>query len=318
MSYIPAGRPEGGLRDIWVSGKVGDSRARCLATSLHQKGHEVTLIGVKKSSEAPLASWGEAMESRQQSARCDVVSETGSAAFMPSCAWMEDPAVLLYIRHDVLLAANDVLALHGDREARAPRKRALNGISRKLGLKSAGAHSKPQAIVAGRSITDTTQPKGREEDKKAAVQDTSQGNVEEPYILEVLPCNEHSLIRIECQSPVSRCPCQIYHKVFGPSHKQWKMMKDMLNILVRDQKMETSLARAKELQQYAEEIVFLAKKNSPYHDGLVESMLTSPEARRILYERMLPRYQDRHFHFSRVLNQWRYRERDTTPMAIIE
>ncbi|CAE7413627.1 rplQ [Symbiodinium microadriaticum] len=111
---------------------------------------------------------------------------------------------------------------------------------------------------------------------------------------------------------------RIYHKVFGPSHKQWKMMKDMLNILVRDQKMETSLARAKELQQYAEEIVFLAKKNSPYHDGLVESMLTSPEARRILYERMLPRYQDRHFHFSRVLNQWRYRERDTTPMAIIE
>eukprot|EP00439_Symbiodinium_sp_Y106_P047560 s3866_g6.t1 len=111
---------------------------------------------------------------------------------------------------------------------------------------------------------------------------------------------------------------RVYHKVFGPSHKQWKMMKDMLNILVRDQKMETSLARAKELQQYAEEIVFLAKKNSPYHDGLVESMLTSPEARRILYERMLPRYQDRHFHFSRVLNQWRYRERDTTPMAIIE
>ncbi|CAE7521692.1 unnamed protein product [Symbiodinium pilosum] len=59
MSYIPAGRPEGGLRDIWVSGKVGDSRARCLATSLHQKGHEVTLIGVKKASEAPIASWGE-------------------------------------------------------------------------------------------------------------------------------------------------------------------------------------------------------------------------------------------------------------------
>ncbi|CAK9085516.1 unnamed protein product [Durusdinium trenchii] len=111
---------------------------------------------------------------------------------------------------------------------------------------------------------------------------------------------------------------RIYHKVFGPSHQQWKWVKDMLNLLILNQRLETSLPRAKELQQYAEEIVFLAKKNSPYHDGLVESMLTSPEARRILYERMLPRYKDRHFHVSRVVNLFTYRQRDTTPMAILE
>lgn len=92
----------------------------------------------------------------------------------------------------------------------------------------------------------------------------------------------------------------------------------MLNVLILNQRLETSLARAKELQQYAEEIVFLAKKNTVYHDGLVESMLTSPEARQILYERMLPRYKDRHFHFSRVVNLWKYRQRDTTPLAVLE
>mmetsp|Transcript_7298 Transcript_7298/g.12656 ORF Transcript_7298/g.12656 Transcript_7298/m.12656 type:complete len:87 (+) Transcript_7298:54-314(+) len=59
MSYIPAGRPEGGLRDIWVSGKVGTPYARCLATSLHQKGHEVTLVDVKKGGDAPVKAWGE-------------------------------------------------------------------------------------------------------------------------------------------------------------------------------------------------------------------------------------------------------------------
>ncbi|CAJ1354615.1 unnamed protein product, partial [Effrenium voratum] len=111
---------------------------------------------------------------------------------------------------------------------------------------------------------------------------------------------------------------RVYHKVFGPSHQQWQWVKDMLNILIKEQRLQMSLPRAKELQQYAEEIIFLAKKNSPYHDGLVESMLTSAEARRILYERMLPRYQDRHFHFSRVVNLWRYRQRDTTPLAILE
>jgi len=95
-------------------------------------------------------------------------------------------------------------------------------------------------------------------------------------------------------------------------------MKDMLNGLIKEQHLETTLPKAKELQQYAEEIVFLAKKNTPYHDGLVESMLTSSEARHILYERMVPRYQDRHFHVTRIVNKFMYRERDTASMAVIE
>eukprot|EP00930_Biecheleria_cincta_P051885 TRINITY_DN370_c0_g1_i1.p1 TRINITY_DN370_c0_g1~~TRINITY_DN370_c0_g1_i1.p1 ORF type:complete len:214 (-),score=35.95 TRINITY_DN370_c0_g1_i1:45-686(-) len=111
---------------------------------------------------------------------------------------------------------------------------------------------------------------------------------------------------------------RVYHKVFAPSHQQWGMMKDMLNDMIKEQRLETTLPKAKELQQYAEEVVFLAKKNTPYHDGLVESMLRSPEARQILYERMVPRYQDRNFHFTRIVNKFMYRERDTAPMAIIE
>jgi len=109
-----------------------------------------------------------------------------------------------------------------------------------------------------------------------------------------------------------------YWRKFVPQTKQWQMMKDLLNRLVKEQRLELTLPKAKELQQYAEEIVFLAKKNTPYHDGLVESMLTSPEARQLLYERMVPRYQDRHFHFTRVMNTWRYRERDTAQTGVIE
>eukprot|EP00434_Breviolum_minutum_P020002 symbB.v1.2.017645.t1/scaffold1373.1/size231899/10 len=59
MSYCPSGPPESRHRDIWISGKVGGTHTRCLATSLHQKGYEVTLVDVKASSETPLASWGE-------------------------------------------------------------------------------------------------------------------------------------------------------------------------------------------------------------------------------------------------------------------
>ena len=53
---------------------------------------------------------------------------------------------------------------------------------------------------------------------------------------------------------------RVYHRVFGPSHQQWKWVKDMLNILIINQRLETSLARAKELQQYAEEIVFFGQE----------------------------------------------------------
>mmetsp|Transcript_35448 Transcript_35448/g.53308 ORF Transcript_35448/g.53308 Transcript_35448/m.53308 type:complete len:210 (+) Transcript_35448:165-794(+) len=111
---------------------------------------------------------------------------------------------------------------------------------------------------------------------------------------------------------------RVYFRKLMPAHKQWDLMKNMLNDLVKEQRIETTMPKAKELQQYAEEIVFLAKKNTPYHDGLVESILTSPEARSILYERMVPRYADRHFHYTRIVNEWRYRWRDAAPMAMIE
>ncbi|CAE8622812.1 unnamed protein product, partial [Polarella glacialis] len=70
MPYVPAGAPESEFRDIWISGRVGDSRSRCLATSLHQKGHEVTLVDVKQSSEIPVAAWGQvAVEQPRKSGR---------------------------------------------------------------------------------------------------------------------------------------------------------------------------------------------------------------------------------------------------------
>lgn len=75
---------------------------------------------------------------------------------------------------------------------------------------------------------------------------------------------------------------------------------------------------ARELQQYAEEVVYLAKKNTVHHNGLVESMLTSAPARQILYEKMVPRYKDRPFYFTRVVNKWELRERDAAKLGFLE
>lgn len=101
-------------------------------------------------------------------------------------------------------------------------------------------------------------------------------------------------------------------------HHRWDMIKNMLDALVRNGRIETSLPKAKELQQYAEEMVYYAKKDDERSDLIVESMLRSAKARRLLYERIVPRYAFRPFHVTRVVNQWRFRLRDAQPRAWIE
>jgi hypothetical protein len=110
-------------------------------------------------------------------------------------------------------------------------------------------------------------------------------------------------------------------------------MKSLLNRLLINQRIgPISLIYAKELQQYAEEVVFLARKcahdPTPRYNFLVESMLKSAEAREVLYEHLVPRYgevaavrgsgvQGSQL-VTRVVNAWTFRERDTTPTGFIE
>lgn len=102
------------------------------------------------------------------------------------------------------------------------------------------------------------------------------------------------------------------------AHHQWDATKTQLDQLIRFGRLETTIAKAKELQQYAEEIVVFAKKDTPEADLVVESMLRTPAARRKLYEELVPRYAQRSFYVTRVVNQFRFRLRDSAPMAFIE
>ncbi|GBE60311.1 ribosomal protein L17 [Babesia ovata] len=111
---------------------------------------------------------------------------------------------------------------------------------------------------------------------------------------------------------------RVFRKFRGQPPKRFDWLKNHLDRLLRLGRIELTLPRAKELQQYAEEVVFHAKKDTPESDLLVESMLRSPEARQKLYERYVPLYADRPFFFTRVVNQWRLRFTDAAPMAYLE
>lgn len=120
--------------------------------------------------------------------------------------------------------------------------------------------------------------------------------------------------------------------------------------MIKCGKIKSTLARCKEFQEYAEELIYLAKKgkdikHTVFHrfdntfsfiipsdsmlilivksDDLisqrqVESIIRTPRARQILYEELLPRYADRHYHFTRVVNLWYLRAVDHAHMGILE
>lgn len=105
---------------------------------------------------------------------------------------------------------------------------------------------------------------------------------------------------------------------FGPPVKQWEDTKRHLDHLIVEQKFTGPLLRMKELQQYAEEIVHHARKNTSVSNSIVESMLVSAEARQVLYEKLVPRYLERPSMFTRIVNLWHRRETDSTRIGFIE
>ncbi|EKX73743.1 60S ribosomal protein L17, putative [Theileria equi strain WA] len=111
---------------------------------------------------------------------------------------------------------------------------------------------------------------------------------------------------------------RIFRKFRGQPPKTYDLIRNQIDRLLREGRIELTLPRAKELQQYAEEIIFHAKRDCRESDLIVESVLRTPESRSLLYEKYVPLYKDRRFFFTRVVNQWRLRFRDSAPMAYLE
>ncbi|PHJ19724.1 ribosomal protein l17 [Cystoisospora suis] len=109
-----------------------------------------------------------------------------------------------------------------------------------------------------------------------------------------------------------------FRRLRGQPHHQWNTLKTQLDQLVRSDRLELTLPRARELQQYAEELIHFAKQNTPESSLITESLIVTPAARRKLYHELCPLYANRPFFYTRVVNQHRLRMRDAAPMAYLE
>jgi large subunit ribosomal protein L17 len=94
-------------------------------------------------------------------------------------------------------------------------------------------------------------------------------------------------------------------------------MRSLARNLIRDTKIQTTLAKAKELRPYVEKVVTAAKHNTVASKRLINSQIQGVKETKKLIEEIAPKYAKRAGGYTRIIKM-PTREQDGAPMALIE
>ena len=108
-----------------------------------------------------------------------------------------------------------------------------------------------------------------------------------------------------------------YRKLSRNTNQRKALLKGLAISLVEHGRINTTLARAKELRRFAERLVTMAKKGDAHAHRLVFSELQNKEATKKLLNHYGPKYQERPGGFTRILKTGN-RLGDHAEMAFIE
>lgn len=106
-----------------------------------------------------------------------------------------------------------------------------------------------------------------------------------------------------------------FHRVTG---RRKSFMRNLVNNLVRDGKIETTEIRAKAIRPVTEKMVTMAKKGDLASRRLLLSRLQDKKAVAKLMEEIAPRYKERKGGFLRITKSGKMRKRDSARVAFIE
>ncbi|HMB16137.1 MAG TPA: 50S ribosomal protein L17 [Pelovirga sp.] len=101
-----------------------------------------------------------------------------------------------------------------------------------------------------------------------------------------------------------------------PDHRQ-HMMRNMVTSFLLNEKITTTVTRAKELRKLAEKMITLAKRGDLHSRRQAMRVIREPQVVARLFEMIAPRYADRPGGYTRIL-RLDNRLGDNAPMAIIE
>lgn len=103
----------------------------------------------------------------------------------------------------------------------------------------------------------------------------------------------------------------------SPSHRQM-LLRNLATSLLEHGKMQTTLAKAKEVQPYVEKLITLAKDGWNLNKfRRVLAVVTKKSVAFKLFKEIGPRYKDRPGGYTRIFKLARVRQGDAAPMGVI-
>ncbi len=87
--------------------------------------------------------------------------------------------------------------------------------------------------------------------------------------------------------------------------------------LIDHKKIETTYAKAKEVQKYLEKLITIAKHNNLHAQREVQKAIRNKKASKRLFEEITPKFLERNGGYTRIVKAG-YRKGDSAPLAIIE
>ncbi len=96
------------------------------------------------------------------------------------------------------------------------------------------------------------------------------------------------------------------------------LLRNLATALLEHGRIETTLAKAKELQPYAEKLITLAKDGWNLNDfRRVLAVVTKKDVAFSLFKEVGPRFKDRSGGYTRIFKLAKVRQGDAAPMAVI-
>lgn len=107
-------------------------------------------------------------------------------------------------------------------------------------------------------------------------------------------------------------------RLFGRTANQRKaLLRGLVSALIEHQRIETTVAKAKETRRIVEKLVTLAKRDDVHSRRLVMAKIPNKALMRKLFEEIAPRFKERPGGYTRIV-QTRLRVNDSSAMAVIE
>jgi len=102
----------------------------------------------------------------------------------------------------------------------------------------------------------------------------------------------------------------------GSAHRR-ALLRNLTDSLIRHERIKTTLAKAKELRRPAEQLITLAKKNTPHADRSIQSFLFDQSLKTKLKDELAKRFADRPGGYTRIMKAG-FRKPDSAQVAYIE